>query len=104
MSHTPLPPVSDRARADDAFVAARDGSYAVAAAVSPLTRDLLLWLASGDRTYAETMDAWRTSCPRFPIWEDAVADGLVRPERDPGATGGQRIVLTDRGRAVLSGA
>ena len=23
------------------------------------------------------MDAWRTSCPRLSVWEDATADGLV---------------------------
>jgi hypothetical protein len=27
------------------------------------------------------MDAWRTSCPRLSVWEDAVADGLVRTRR-----------------------
>src|SRR5215211_4787100 len=45
---------------------------------TPLTRDLLVWIASAPRTYRETMEAWRTSCPRLPIWEDAVRDGLVR--------------------------
>ena len=40
--------------------------------VEALTLDLLGWLASGDRTYEETMDAWRTSCPKLPVWEDAI--------------------------------
>ena len=40
-----------------------------------LTTQLLEWLDRAPRTYDETMAAWRTSCPRFPIWEDALADG-----------------------------
>jgi hypothetical protein len=49
--------------------------------VTAPTAQLLAWIAEGPRTYAETMDAWRTSCPRLSIWEDAVADGLVRVAR-----------------------
>ncbi|MDP8922466.1 MAG: hypothetical protein M3O34_06260 [Chloroflexota bacterium] len=70
--------------------------------VRPLTRDFLAWLAGGPRTYREVMEAWQTSCPRLSIWEDALADGLVRSERGDGSTTGQVIVtLTARGRAVL---
>jgi predicted transcriptional regulator len=39
--------------------------------------DLLEWLANGERTYTEVMDAWRTSCPRLPVWEDANDRGLI---------------------------
>jgi hypothetical protein len=42
-----------------------------------LILDLLEWLAIRDRTYDEVMDAWRTSCPRLPVWEDANDRGLV---------------------------
>ena len=42
-----------------------------------LILDLLQWLAKRDRSYVETMDAWRTSCPRLPIWEDATERGFV---------------------------
>ena len=42
-----------------------------------LILDLLEWLAIRDRTYDEVMDAWRTSCPRLPVWEDANDCGLV---------------------------
>jgi D-3-phosphoglycerate dehydrogenase len=45
--------------------------------VEALVLDLLEWLASRDRTYEETMDAWRTSCPRLPVWEDANDRGLL---------------------------
>ncbi len=43
----------------------------------PLVLDLIEWVAARPRPYAEVMDAWRTSCPRLPIWEDAVDLGLV---------------------------
>jgi hypothetical protein len=45
-----------------------------------LKLQLLEWLLSHPRTYAETMDAWRTSCPRLSIWEDACIDGLIESE------------------------
>ncbi len=44
--------------------------------------DLLEWLASGPKLYADVMDAWRTSCPRLTIWEDAVEQGLVQRRRN----------------------
>ena len=46
-------------------------------AVETLILDLLEWIIREERTYAEVMDAWRTSCPRFPIWEEASDRGLV---------------------------
>jgi len=46
-------------------------------AVESLILDLVEWVARTERTYRETMDAWRTSCPRFPVWEDATERGLV---------------------------
>jgi hypothetical protein len=42
-----------------------------------LILDLLEWLAMRDRSYEEVMDAWRTSCPRLPVWEEANDRGLV---------------------------
>ncbi len=70
--------------------------------VSPLTRDFLAWVAREPRSYAEAMDAWRTSCPRFTIWEDALGDGLIRLESDNGTSSRRlQVVLTPRGRALL---
>lgn len=43
----------------------------------PLVLDLIEFVAARPRPYAEVMEAWRTSCPRLPIWEDAVDLGLV---------------------------
>ena len=75
------------------------------APVRPLTHDFLAWVASRPRSYAETMDAWRTSCPRFTIWEDALGDGLVQLESVPGMPMSEtRVILSPRGRAILDGA
>ena len=64
-----------------------------------LVLDLIEWVAAQPRTYAETMDAWRTSCPRLPIWEDAVDHGFVARVHTNGAT---RVGVTDAGRHFLS--
>jgi hypothetical protein len=55
---------------------------------------LLGWVAERDRTYAETIDVWKSSCPRLTVWEDALAAGLLRI--DHGA-----VVLTDAGLLAL---
>jgi hypothetical protein len=47
---------------------------------SALVLDLVEWLAPRPRPYAEVMDAWRTSCPRLTVWEDAVDAGYVSRE------------------------
>jgi hypothetical protein len=57
----------------------------------------LSWVADRPRSYAETMDAWRTSCPRLSVWEDAVIADLVRLEGE----GGRAVRLTERGAALL---
>jgi hypothetical protein len=45
--------------------------------VENLILDLLEWLRLRDRSYEEVIDAWRTSCPKLPVWEDANDRGLV---------------------------
>ena len=63
-----------------------------------LVLDLLEWVASKPRTYSEVMDAWRTSCPRLPIWEDGVESGFVVGQQ----TGPVLLVdVTPAGRAFL---
>jgi hypothetical protein len=69
--------------------------------VTPLTLQFLAWVAHRPRSYAETMDAWRTSCPRLTIWEDALGDGLVEVESARSGRCGARVVLTARGRGLL---
>jgi hypothetical protein len=66
--------------------------------VENLILDLLEWLTGRDRTYEEVMDAWRTSCPRLPVWEDANDLGLVRVERDNGTS---FVRVSQLGRALL---
>ena len=41
--------------------------------VESLILDLLEWIGPAGRPYAEVIDAWRTSCPRLPVWEEANA-------------------------------
>jgi hypothetical protein len=65
------------------------------------TLDLLRWLSSRPRTYDETMEAWRTHCPRLSIWEDALADNLVRVARAGSGRDTATVLVTDRGRTLL---
>lgn len=60
--------------------------------VDALMCDMLAWIAREDRPYAEVMDAWRTSCPRLPVWEDAVDRGFVAHTR----VGGRALVTVTR--------
>ncbi len=56
----------------------------MAEAVETLVLDLLEWLLHTPRSYEQTMDAWRTSCPRLPVWEDANDLGLVSIQHQDG--------------------
>jgi hypothetical protein len=58
----------------------------------------LAWVADRPRNYAQAMDAWRSTCPRLSVWEDAIIDGLVRIESNANRT----VSLTPRGSAVLA--
>ena len=49
--------------------------------IEALILDLLEWLASGERGYEEVIDAWRTSCPKLPVWKDANDRGMVKIEQ-----------------------
>jgi len=55
------------------------------------------WVADRPRSYAETMDAWHSTCPRLSVWEDAIIDGLVRLDNGTG----RAVSLTSRGRTML---
>lgn len=68
-------------------------------APSLIMLQFLAWVAERPRSYGEAMDAWRTSCPRLSVWEDATLDGLVRRAAGPG--GETAVRLTTRGQAVL---
>ena len=66
--------------------------------VENLILDLLEWVERRERTYQETMDAWRTSCPRLPVWEDATERGLVETVS---AEGRSLVRVTPAGLAFL---
>jgi D-3-phosphoglycerate dehydrogenase len=66
------------------------------AVVESLILDLLEWISRRpEGTYEEVMDAWRTSCPKLPVWEDANDRGLIATERN-------FVQLTAAGRAYLA--
>ena len=52
--------------------------------VESLILDLLEWVGPNPRPYAEVLDAWRTSCPRLPVWEDANDRGFIARHYRPG--------------------
>lgn len=66
----------------------------------PLILDLVEWVARHPRPYAEVLDAWRTSCPRLTVWEDASERGLVTCA--PDTTGTLMVAATEAGRAVIA--
>jgi hypothetical protein len=66
--------------------------------VESLILDLLEWVTKEERSYEQVADAWRTSCPKLPVWEDATDRGLVTTE----LINGRWIVnATPSGRALL---
>ncbi|KGM34349.1 hypothetical protein [Inquilinus limosus] len=67
--------------------------------VDALLLDLLEWIAKQDRPYADVMDAWRTSCPRLPVWEEANDRRFVTQTRPQGDA--PMVRLTPSGRAFL---
>jgi D-3-phosphoglycerate dehydrogenase len=66
--------------------------------VDALVLDLLDSISSG-RSYREVIEAWKTSCPRLPVWEEANARGYLEQHSEPGQP--SMIRLSPRGREVL---
>jgi hypothetical protein len=64
-------------------------------AADSLVLDLVEWVAREPRPYQEVITAWRTSCPRLTIWEDAVDSGYVA------RAGGAMVVVTEDGKKWL---
>jgi hypothetical protein len=73
-------------------------SFALEGLSGYLTMQFLEWLSERPRTF-DTMDAWRTSCPRLSIWEDALSAGLVRLGH--GSFRESQVNITARGRSLL---
>ncbi len=68
--------------------------------IEPLVLDLVEWVAKEPRPYADVMDAWKTSCPRLTVWEDAVDSGYLVRQHD--RVLGVRVVATEAGKRFLS--
>jgi hypothetical protein len=64
----------------------------------------LAWVAARRRSHAETLEAWRTSCPRLAVWEDALAEDLIQVERAAAPHGQAAVALSEKGAAVLTAA
>lgn len=64
-----------------------------------LVIDMLEWVGAETRDYHTVMAAWRTSCPRLTIWEDALDAGYVRVDFAGGTV--RRVSLTPIGRQLL---
>jgi len=73
----------------------------MAESASALTLEFLRFIASRPRTYAEAMEAWRSNCPRHPVWDDAVKDGLIEVSGRGGPGQPSLVTLTAKGRALL---
>jgi len=72
---------------------------AISVTLASLILDFLEWLAVKPRPYSEVMEVWRTSCPRFTVWEDAVDNGFIARRCDP--EGVILVELTSVGRHHL---
>lgn len=73
---------------------------AVSSDLTPLILDFLEWLEAEPRSYADVMEAWRTSCPRLTVWEDSHDRGLITRRYIAGI--GSGVEITPRGRALLA--
>ena len=67
--------------------------------VEPLILDLLEWIGVGSRPYRDVIDAWRTSCPRLPVWEEANSRGFIDHSHEPGSAA--RVSVSNQGVAHL---
>jgi hypothetical protein len=64
---------------------------------SMIMLQFLAWVADRPRSYADTMEAWRSTCPRLSVWEDAIIDGLVCI----GNGADRAVTLTPRGATMI---
>ena len=67
--------------------------------VEALILDLLEWIGPSPRLYDEVIEAWRTSCPRLPVWEEANERGFLTAHYEAGR--GRFISVTDEGEEYL---
>jgi hypothetical protein len=63
--------------------------------------EFLRWVAARRRSYADAMEAWQTSCPRFSVWEDASIAGYITLQQH---TDEVVVSLTPKAMAVVDDA
>jgi len=66
--------------------------------IDALIVDLLEWIGPRPRPRAEVIEAWRTSCPRLPVWEEANARGLLVQEHGDGVA---YVSVSSLGRSLV---
>ena len=71
----------------------------VPSTLEPLILDLLEWIGPHPRPYAEVMEAWRTSCPRLPVWEESNERGFIEQRR--GESGEPSVFVSNLGAQHL---
>ena len=76
-----------------------DAQTAAATTVDALILELLDWIGPDPRPYTEVIEAWRTSCPRLPVWEEANERGFL--ERHHAAGRGACVFVSTLGREFL---
>ncbi len=65
--------------------------------------EFLSWVARSPRTYGDAMAAWPSHCPRFTVWEDALAAGLIEiVGGHVAAIDGATVRLSALGRSALA--
>ena len=67
--------------------------------IDSLVLDLLEWIGGEPRPYGEVLEAWRTSCPRLPVWEDANDRGFIKRLRS--TTDGPLVSVSPSGAHYL---
>jgi D-3-phosphoglycerate dehydrogenase / 2-oxoglutarate reductase len=67
--------------------------------VDSLILDLLEWMGASPRPYSELLEAWRTSCPRLPVWEEANDRGFIDRHHSSGI--GQSVSVSELGAEHL---
>jgi D-3-phosphoglycerate dehydrogenase / 2-oxoglutarate reductase len=68
--------------------------------VDALILDLLEWISPGVRPYREVIEAWRTSCPRLPVWEEANERGFIEYHHSQGSEAA--VSVSARGAKFLA--
>lgn len=68
--------------------------------VESLLFDLLEWIGPHPRPYAEVQEVWRTSCPRLPVWEEAMDRGYIETQFEAGR--GRFVLVSPGGAALLA--